>query len=60
MGVLKTGLLHIHLEGCALTVLIDSCKLIDIETDPIAYVFFFNISHNSVCFNQMHVYIEYL
>ena len=25
--IFKTGLLHIHLGGCGLTVLIDSCKL---------------------------------
>ena len=55
MGILKTGLLHIHLEGCALTVLIDSCKLIDIETDPIAYVFLIFPIIQSVLIRYMYV-----
>ena len=53
-GFLKTKLLHIHLGGRGLTVLIDSCKLHNNR------LYCTCLSHNSVYYNQMYVYIEYL
>ena len=52
--IFKTGLLHIHLGGCGLTVLIDSCKLHKNK------LYCTCLSHNSVYYNQMYVHIEYL
>ena len=52
--IFKTGLLHIHLGGCGLTVLIDSCKLHKNK------LYCTCLSHNSVCYNQMYVCIKYL
>ena len=52
--VVKTGLLYIHLWGCGLTVLIDSCKL---HNNRLYWAY---LSHNPVCYNQMYVCIEYL
>ena len=48
------GLLYIHLNGCRLRVLIDSCKLYNNRLYCACH------SHNSVCYNQMYVGIEYL
>ena len=53
-GFLKTRLLHIHLDGRGLTVLIDSCKLHNNR------LYCPCLSHNSVYHNQMYVCIEYL
>ena len=53
-GVLNTGLLHIHIGGCELTDLIDSCKLHNNRLQCAC------LSHNVVCYNQMYVCIEYL
>ena len=52
--IFKTGLLHIHLGGCGLTTLINSCKLHKNR------LYCTCLSHNSVCYNQMCVCIEYL
>ena len=54
MGVFNIGLLHVHLGRCGLTVSIDSFKLDDYRlycTCP---------SPNSVCYNQMYVFIVQL
>ena len=51
--VFKTGL-YIHLGRRGLAVLIDSCKLHN------SRLYCTYISHNSVCYNQMYVCIEYL
>ena len=56
-GIFKTGILRIHLGGlddCELTVLTDSCKLHNNS------LYCLCLSHNSVCFGQMYVCIEYL
>ena len=52
--IFKIGLLHIHLGGCGLTVFIDSCKLCN------NWLYCACLSHNSVCYNQMYVCIDYL
>ena len=53
-GVFKTGLLHTHLGGRGLTVLIDSCKL---HSNRLCCAC---LSHNPVYYNQMDACIEYL
>ena len=53
-GFFKTELLHIHLDRRGLTVLIDSCKLHNNK------LYCACLSHNSICYNQMYVCIEYL
>ena len=52
--VFKTGLLHIHVGRCELTVLIDSCKLQNNR------LYCLCLSHNPVCYNQMYVCMDYL
>ena len=54
IGIFKTGLLYNHLGGCGLTILIDNYKLQN-KRLPCAC-----LSHNSDCYNQMCVCIEYL
>ena len=51
--IFRTGLLYTHLRGCELTVLTDSCKVHN-------RLYRAYLSHNSVCYNQMYVCIEYL
>ena len=53
-GVFKIELSHIYLGGCGLTVLIGSWKL---HSNRFHWAC---LSHNSVCFNQRYVCIEYL
>ena len=53
VGVFKIGLLHNHLSGCGLTILIDNYKL---QNNRLSCVC---LSHNSVCYSQMYVCIEY-
>ena len=53
-GVFKTGLLHIHLDGRGLTVLIDSCKLHKNRLSCTC------LSHDLVYYNQMSICMEYL
>ena len=52
--VVKTGLLYNHLGGCGLAILIDNYKL---QNNRLSCAC---LSHNSVCYNQMCVCIEYL
>ena len=52
--VFMTGLLHTHLGGHGLTVLIDSCKL---HSNRLWCAY---LSHNPVYYNQMDACIEYL
>ena len=54
IGVFKTGVLYNHLGGCGLTILIDNYKL---QNNRLSCAC---LSHNSVCYNQMCVCIEYL
>ena len=54
LWVSRTKLLYIHLGGCALMVLIDSCKLYNNR------LYCTCLSHNPVCYNQMYVCAEYL
>ena len=54
MGAFKTGFLNIHLGGTGITVLIDSCML---HNNRLSCTF---LSHNSICYNQNCVCIEYL
>ena len=54
LGTFKRGIIHIHLSGPGLRVLIDSCKL---HNNRLYYTGF---PHNSVCYNQMCTCIEYL
>ena len=54
MGVCKTRLLHVHPGGHGHTDLMDSCKLHNNRPESTC------LSHNSVCYNQMYVCIEYL
>lgn len=51
---LKTGLLHIHLGRCELRVLINNCQL------HYKRLYCTCLSHNSICYNQMYVCIQYL
>ena len=53
-GCVQTGLLHVYLGGRGLMDLIDSCKLCNNRLECTC------LSHNSVCYNQMCVRIEYL
>lgn len=49
----KTRLLHFHLGGHGLTVLIDVCKLHN-------SLYCTCLCHNSVCYTQMYVCVKYL
>ena len=51
-GGFKTGLLHIHLGGHGLRVLIDSCKLHN------SRLYCACLPRNSLCSNQMYVYMN--
>ena len=53
-GCVQTGLLHMYLVGHGLIDLIGSCKLCNNRLECTC------LSHNSVCYNQMCVRIEYL
>ena len=49
LGTCKIGLLHIHLGGCGLRLLIDSCELHNTRHCCAC------LSHNLVCYNQIYV-----
>lgn len=51
--VFQDKLLHIHLGGYGLTVLIDICKLHN-------SLYCTCLCHNSVCYTQMYVCIKYI
>ena len=54
MGIFKTGLLHIHLGGCELAVLIDSYKLYN---SMLLYIIYYILY---ICYIYIYTYICYI